>query len=218
DFPRTNAFVKQAKQEPALATQCRHCRNTTSFACHGRPRRLPAHRPGLAQEGRQRDVRFLLKIQNSPEFPHYSANLRHFGSQPFLTSLFIDFKVLPLWLLIGQASISQPPPDRVLGYFDLTNILDHLLQTSHRPQVGFIAKIGSRKHDNLTQIVLTQIVQQSWPPAAGSPPQPLLPSCIIPSQPTKQCRATNIERVSHLANGKASFDSIHCQHTNFKSR
>src|SRR5580658_8070695 len=102
DLCRSDPFVEQVEQEPSLAAQGRHSRYTPSFASDRHTRRLAAYAPGLTQERRQRDVRFVLKIQNRPEFPHRLANLRHDRPQPFPASLLVGFEILPFRLLVGQ--------------------------------------------------------------------------------------------------------------------
>jgi hypothetical protein len=218
DLRRANAFVKQAKEQPALATQGRHRRHAAPLPSYRHPRSLATHRPGLAQESRQRDVGFVLKVQNRPELPHYSADLWHFGSQPFLTSLLVYLEILPLRLLISQASVAQTPPDRIVGNPDLTNVLDYLLQASHGPEISLIPKVGGRKHYDLAQIVFVQVIQQSWSATTGSPLKTFRAIRLIVSDPPKQRRPINIKCGRNLANSQAPFHSFHCANPNLKGR
>ena len=79
----------------AFTADCRHRGHAASFAGHAHRRRVAAGRPSLAQKGRQRNIRFILKVQDCSVFHDRVANLWNVVSQPNFPCLLIDLKVLP---------------------------------------------------------------------------------------------------------------------------
>src|ERR1700680_4835822 len=63
-FLGCDALIMQPKNQLATTRDRRHCRDATAFAGDSLLRGLPAWSPSFAQQRRQGDVRFVLKVQN----------------------------------------------------------------------------------------------------------------------------------------------------------
>ena len=85
-------------------------------------------------------------------FLHASPYLGNFVSLPFLSRLFVDFVVLTLRLLVRQAGIAKPTPNRILREFDRELVDNDLTQSAHRPQIRFIPEVD-RSLEHQTSIV-----------------------------------------------------------------
>src|ERR1700722_10288232 len=152
DLFRGNPFIIQVKQKPALTIDGRHRRHATSFACYLLARCSATWSPGLTQEGCQRYVCLILKIQQSPKITDRLANFGGVGTQPLLTSLFVQFKVLPFRFLAGQPGVTQSSPNTDFRQVEGKFFPKYLPHTADCPKIGFKPKIGSRQQNYLPQI------------------------------------------------------------------
>ena len=136
---RGDSLLVKAEEKVAGFANGRHGCDTSPFPRHPGLRRLAAGCPGLAEESGERDVRFILKIQDSTVFSDCPTDSRDLRPNPLLPGLLIDFIVRALWLLVRQICIAKPPPDGILGHFNVVNLRDDCPQPSHGPQIGLVA-------------------------------------------------------------------------------
>ena len=113
-FLRTDSFLMQFENEPSRSIDGGNRRNPSPLARYLLARRQSTRSPGLSQESSQRNIGFVLKIQQSPVFLHGFADFRSFRRHPFLTGFLVHFKILPFRLLVGQTGIPQSSPDGVM--------------------------------------------------------------------------------------------------------
>src|ERR1700682_549463 len=113
-FLGTDSLLMQLKEEPTPAIDGGNRRNSSSLTSYLLLGRQSTRRPSFAQKRCQRNIGLVLKIQQSPVFPHGFADFRGLTLHPFLTDLLIHFKVLTFRLLIGEPGFSQASPDRVM--------------------------------------------------------------------------------------------------------
>ena len=200
DFIRCNPFSVQTEQKMPLPADSRHGCYAASFASNTLLWSFSSRRPGFAQEGRQRDIGFVLKIRNSPVFFDGLADLGNFLPHPFFSSLFVDFVVFAFRLLVSQACFAKSSPDGVLRYRDFIFLFDDGTQAPHRPEVGFITELGSRVENQFLKFFFVKFLQQARSPAARSTLQAICAFGIIASHPSKNSRAVRSIRSCNLSN------------------
>ncbi len=213
-FSRCNPFFVKPKQQPTPPTNGRHSCNAAPFTRNGCLGRLAARSPRLAEKGRQGNVRFILKVENSPIFLHCPANFGNLLAQPRLAGFFVDFVVFAFRLLVSEARIAEPSPHRVARKTNVKPLLNHLSHTPDRPQIGFVAKIRRFLQDDLAQVFYRQFLQLPWP----STPRPTLESLVAlqakTPNPSKYRNATNAIHLGNHTRGNTIPHRFHGTLTN----
>lgn len=217
-FRRGDPFVEQAKQHMSFAADCRHRGHAAPFAGHSCRRRLATRRPSLAQQGCQRNVRFVLKVQDGPVFLDLRANLRDIVLQPFFARLLVDLEVLPLRFLIRQADFTQPSPDRIQRDHGVVLGPQHLMHPTDGPQVGFKSERRRGLQDDVVPVISCKFRDLAWPTTAHSTLQPSAAIRFVPLSPTKQRGAIHAKRRGNARDTHAAPQSIHCFRANFNRR
>src|SRR5262249_1266278 len=141
DLDRCDPFLVESEQEVASTTDSRHGRNTSTFASDLNLRCLPAEAPSLAEESCERDVSFVLEVQNSPVFQHCAADPGNFPSSPNVTRVLVKLVVLPLGLLVSEPCFPQSPPYCIARDADAVLILDDRLHARDCPEVSLVSKV-----------------------------------------------------------------------------
>src|SRR6516164_4830737 len=197
---RGDALFEQPEQQATLTAQRRHGRHTAALAGHANVRRLATKRPRFPQERRQRHVRFVLEVQNSPEFACRSTNPRHFGLHPLFASFLIEFEVASLRFLVREARVSQSSPDGVFRKRDSIMFLNYSAQPTHRPQVRLKTKVRRRFQDDIVQRLHIECRQQTRASAAWAALQSTCSLREEPAKPTKKRGSINAVSLGHLPN------------------
>lgn len=175
-FLRRDTLFVQLKNQPTMTIDRRHGRYPTTLARDFLARSLPTRCPRLAQKGRQRDIRFVLKVQQSVKFPHGFADFRGFDPHPFFAGFLVHLEVLTLGFLIRQTGLPQTPPNRVEGSRGGIFLLNDPMQAANRPQIRFKSKSGSGQENDFPQSTFVEVFQQPRPTASPfrrRPSQPL---------------------------------------------
>ena len=93
DFSGSDAFSHQSEQQSSPPTEGRRGSHTGAIAGHLGRGCLPGWRPRLAQKRGQRNVGFILEIEDSAVFPDGPPDLRDLVPQPFLSCRLVDLIV-----------------------------------------------------------------------------------------------------------------------------
>src|SRR5574340_1058534 len=135
---RGDAFVMEPEDQSPTGRDGRHGRNATPFSRDPLFRRVAARSPSLGQQCRQRDVGFVLKIEDGVVFLHRPTNLRNLGAHPFLPLFLRQFKILPLGLLVSQPCLMQPTHHRLFREQHMKRRLNDLNESPSGPEVSLI--------------------------------------------------------------------------------
>jgi len=217
-FAGCNALFEQSKQQmPGLADGGHRCHAATfagdlSFRC------LAARCPCLAQKRGQRNVRFVLEIENRPVFLDTSANLGHFVASPFSPRFLVDFVVFSLRFLVRQSGFPQPSPNRVTRNGNVIPFLNHPMQAADGPQIRLISKRGRRPQNNLAKFILIQFVQFSRTTAARPALEAILTILLISSQPAMQRPSSDTKGIRCVTNRPSTLDRQYGANANVKTR
>jgi len=217
-FLRRDPLFVQLKDQPPTTIDRRHRRYPAALARDFLTRRLPTGCPGFAEKRRQGDIRLVLEIEQSLEFPHGLADFRGFDPHPLLTGFLVHLEVLALGLLIGQTGVAQTPPNRVLRERGFILLLNDLMHTANRPQVRLKAKPGCGLENDVPQRRIIEVCQQPRPATAHLSYQAILASGSVPNYPAKQRRAINLISRRHLADWQATGHSLNGSDSNLVSR
>src|SRR5580700_4094812 len=181
----SNPLLMQGEEEVSLLAHRRQCGDSSPFSRDLTLGRLSAWRPRLAEERCQRNIRFVLKIENCPVFPHSFAYFGERVFQPFLACLGIRLEVLTFRLLIRQSCVTKPSPDRVLRHDDLQLLLDDLTYPCHRPQICFKSELCRRLENEVPKALAVYVSQLSRASASNLPMQPGFAMLLIAFNPPK---------------------------------
>ena len=207
---RDSFFVQSEYQRTALSNGGQS-RNPTPFSRHRLLRRMTFGGPSLSQHCRQRNHRFIFKIQNCLKFLHRSLDLRNLLLQPLFSLLLVRFEVPPLGLLVCQPAAAQHPPHRRLRQANPQFPLRRLDQSSACPQIRLITIMRCGAKHNLFQFPQSLFVQYPfastpWLSLKGFIPPSLLP----PIQPSVEGGSMNLINGRNIADRIATSDCFHC--------
>jgi hypothetical protein len=104
---RCNPLLMQDEEQASLRIDGRQRGHATAFPCDVFLGSLPARCPRLGQERRERDVAFVLKIQQRPVFLDRLADLGHLIAEPCFTLFVVLLKVLSLRLRVLSARVEN---------------------------------------------------------------------------------------------------------------
>ena len=219
DLVRSNPFLMQGEQEVSLPADRRKGGDSSPFASDLPLGCLSTWCPRLPEEGCQRNVRFVLKIENRPVFPHCFPYLGQCLFQPFLTCLLIRLEVLTFRFLVRQPCLTKPSPDRVPRHNDLQLRLYDLMYPCYGPKISFKSEPCRRLENEVPEALAVYSSQLPGPSAPNLPMQPSFSIPLVPFHPSKQGRAICIVCPRNLANGHAlAQDCLHCSCPNFIRR
>ncbi len=207
-FVGCDSLLMQSKDQLATMRDGRHCRYSSARACHTLLRRAAHEPPRLTQQRRQRNVRFVLEVENCPVFPDRAANPRQFATSPFGSLFLGQLKILSLGLLIAQPSLVQSPQHRPFGQDNTELTSNYLDQSACRPKVGFIPKRGSRSQYHVHQSVRIEARKLSWTPRNRLSLQAGFPVSLKPLQPAMNRRTIRAVRLGDVCDHHAAIN--HC--------
>ena len=180
---------------------------------------LSTWRPRLPEEGCQRNIRFVLKIENRSVFPHCFPYLGQRVFQPFLTCLLIRLEVLTFRFLVRQSCLTKPSPDRVFRHDDLQLRLHDLMYPCYGPEIRFKAELCRRLENEVPEALAVHSSQLPGASTSNLPTQSIFFISLIPLHPAKHGRAVCIVCPRNLTDGHAlAQDSLHCACPNFIRR
>src|SRR5579864_3732457 len=209
-----NAFLVQPKYQLATTCNCRQRGHTPTLAGHRLLGRFATRCPCLAQQCGQRNVRFVLKVQNCRVFLHRRTYLWQVGLNPGLPLFGGQLKVFSFRLLVGQSGFVQPAHDGLLRYRDPKSVADNLNQAPCRPEIGLKPKLGCRRQHNRDQGVGSEILNLARSPRHGPAPKPLFSFRSKSRHPAMNRCSIRTIGASDFYDGKAFLqDRADCQST-----
>ena len=209
----------QGEEEVSLFAHRRQCRDSSTFSRDLTFGRLSAWRRRLAEERCQRNIRFVLKIENCPVFPHCFANFGESFLQPFLACLGVRLEVLTFRFLIRQSCVTKPSPDRVLRHDDLHFLLHDLMYPCHRPQICLKPELRRRLENEVPKALAVYVSKRSGASASSLSMQSASSVLLIPFHPPKNGTVIYIVCSRDLAECHVvAQDSLHCSCPNFIRR
>ena len=218
-FVRSNPLLVQGKQEVSLFADRRKSGDSSPFSGNLALGGLSSWCPGLAQERRQRNIGFVLKIKNRPVFPHCFTYFWQRVFQPFLTCLVVRLEILTLRFLVRQSRFSKPSPNRVLRHDHLEFLLHDLMYPCYGPQVGLIPEVCRRLKNEVPEPLTAYLLQLPWASTPGLPVQASFSFILIAFNPSKQGSAVCAVRPCNLTDGKARRHySLHSPYPHFIRR
>ena len=161
---RCDPLLVQREDQITALRDCRHCGHAATRPRYARFGRLRPRSPRLSKKRRQRHVGFVLTIENGPLFLDGFTDFGQHAADPFLSLPLIELKVLAFRLLVGQADLSQSPPNCIGGDSCMVAIVKHLVQAPHRPKTRIVAKVGRWFQDNPPPVLLRPTRQLARPP------------------------------------------------------
>src|SRR5580658_3995532 len=185
-FDRRYPLIVQSENQLASASNRRHSRYPAALAGHALFRRDSAWCPCLAQQCGQRDVGFILKVQNGPVFLDRSANFRQLVLPPCLAFFLRQFEILSLRLLIAQARFMEAAHHRLLRDQHAKLAPNDLDQSRRSPEICLKTKRRRRRHYNRSQRSSVQTGNLARAPWDRSALQSPIPFGMEARQPAMQ--------------------------------
>src|SRR5437667_860782 len=212
-------LVVQAEKQLAATGDCRQCCYAPALTRHALLGRPPARRPRFTEQGRQRDVGLILKVQNSPVFPDGAANLRQLTASPFLTFFLRQFEVLSFRLLISHTSLMQSTHHRLLGDRNAESRAHHLDQSRRCPKVGLKPTLRRGREYHRPQCLGIYRCHLPGTPRYRSAAKTIIAFVMKSHQPSMNRGPIRSIRTGNLRNAYAVIpDSPHCSKPNIIGR
>ncbi len=215
DLIRCYSLLEKAEEKMAGLADGGHGCDSSSCAGYADPRRPATRRPCPAEEGGQRDIRFILKIQDSTVFFDGSPDPGRLGPHPLSPGVLVDFEVRSFRFLAGEARVAKAPPDRILGHSNPMNVVYDGTQPANGPQIGLIAVIGGRLEHKASPICFAQVLQFARATTAGFPQKSCCTFLSVTSHPSKDSGPIRLIRSSYLGNAQTSPHRLHGSHSDF---
>src|ERR1700682_925739 len=214
-----DALIMQPKNQLATTRDRRHCRHAAAFARDGLLRSLAPWCPGLAQQCRQGDVRFVLKVQNCRVIAYRAANLWQLRERPCLAFLGRQFEILAFRLLITQARFVQPTHHGLIGDTDPKLPANDLDKAARGPKIGLESMLRCRGHNDRPQRFDAKTFHNAWTPRHSFAMQPFLALGTKPPDPAMKRDPIRTICPRNFRNGQALLkDSTNRQTTRFQRR